>query len=63
MKFICHKENFSNFVFGVPPAPERSEEHSDYCLYNFMFEHYKGTTIFANHQIFRQLNYVELTLY
>ena len=45
-EFICHKENFRNFVLG---------EHSDYCLYYFMFEHYKGTTIFANHQIFRQL--------
>ena len=46
VKFICHKENFSNFVLG---------EHSEYCLYNFVIQHYKGTTIFANHQIFRQL--------
>ena len=45
-EFIRHKENFRNFVLG---------EHSDYCLYYFVFEHYKGTTIFANHQIFRQL--------
>ena len=53
MKFVCHKENFSNFVFG---------EHSDYCLYYFVIEHYKGTTIFANHQIYRQLYFIELTL-
>ena len=25
-EFICHKENFRNFVLG---------EHSDYCLYYF----------------------------
>ena len=43
-EFIRHIENFCNFVLG---------EHSDYCLYYFMFEHYKGTTIFANHQIYR----------
>ena len=53
MKFVCHKENFCNFVFG---------EHSDYCLYYFVIEHYKGTTIFSNHQIYRQLYFVELTL-
>ena len=53
-EFIRHIENFRNFVLG---------EHSDYCLYYFMFEHHKGTTIFANHQIYRQLNFVELTLY
>ncbi|MCR4920418.1 MAG: hypothetical protein K5945_01740, partial [Bacteroidaceae bacterium] len=53
VKFVCHKENFCNFVFG---------EHSDYCLYYFVIEHYKGTTIFANHQIYRQLYFVELTL-
>ena len=53
MKFVCHKENFCNFVFG---------EHSDYCLYYFVIEHYKGTTIFANHQIYRQLYFIELTL-
>ncbi len=48
----CNRLTFRNFVLS---------EHSDYCLYNFMFEHYKSTTIFANHQIFRQLNFVELT--
>ena len=42
-----------NFVFG---------EHSDYCLYYFVIEQYKGTTIFANHQIYRQLYFIELTL-
>ena len=31
-EFICHKENFRNFVLG---------EHSDYCLYYFMIEHLK----------------------
>ena len=54
MKFVGHKENFCNFVFG---------EHSDYCLYYFVIEHYKGTTIFANHQIYRQLYFIELTLF
>ena len=39
MKFVCHKENFCKFVFG---------EHSDYCLYYLVIEHYKGTTILAN---------------
>ena len=62
MKFVCHKENFCNFVFGVPPAPDQREEHSDYCLYYFVIEHYKGTTIFANHQIYRQLYFIEFTL-
>jgi len=55
VKFVCHKKNFCNFVFGVPPAPDQREEHTDYCLYYFVIEHYKGTTIFANHQIYRQL--------
>ena len=31
-------------------------------LYFFVIEHYKGTTIFANHQFYRQLEFVELTL-
>ena len=52
-EFIRHKENFRNFVLG---------EHSDYCLYYFVIQYYKGTTIFANHQIFKQLNFIELTL-
>ena len=56
-EFIRHIENFRNFVFGIPPAPDRMEEHSDYCLYYFMFEHYKGTTIFANHQIFQIIKF------
>ncbi len=47
MRHVC------NFVLG---------EHSDYCLYYFVIEHYKGTTIFANHQIYRQLYFIELTL-
>ncbi len=53
-EFIRHKENFCNFVLG---------EHSDYCLCFFSsLGAIKGTTIFANHQIFRQLNFIELTL-
>ena len=35
-EFICHIEYFSNFVLG---------EHSDYCLYYFVIEHYKGIKI------------------
>ena len=54
MKFVCHKENISNFVFG---------EHSDYCLYYFVIEHYNGTIVFVNYQNYRQLYFVELTLY
>ena len=42
-----------NFVLG---------DHSDYCLQFFVFEHYKVTTIFANHQIIKHLYFVELTL-
>lgn len=34
VKFVFHKENFNIFGFG---------EHSDYCLYRFVIEHYKCT--------------------
>ena len=34
-----------NFAFG---------EHSENCMYYFVIEHYKVTTIFANHQIYHQ---------
>ena len=50
---IRNTENFSNFVFGY---------YSDYCLSTFDFKHIKVTIIFANHQIFRHLYFVELTL-
>ena len=30
-------------------------------LYFFVIEYYKDTTIFANHQIYRWLEFVELT--
>ena len=53
MKFVCHKENLCNFVFG---------EHSENCLYNFVIEHYKDAIFFANHQINGQLYFIELTL-
>ena len=45
-EIICHTINFSNFVFG---------DHSDFCLYFFVFQHYKVTTNFANHQIYKHL--------
>ena len=50
---ICNTENFSNFVLG---------DHSDYCLWFADFEHLEITTIFANHQFFNDLYFVELTL-
>lgn len=58
------REFFCVYLYGVPRFFHTFVlgEHTDYCLYHFMFEHYKGTTIIANHQIFRQLNFVELTL-
>ena len=45
-EIICHTINFSNFVLG---------DHSDFCLYFFVFQHYKVTTNFANHQIYKHL--------
>ena len=45
-EIICHTINFSNFVLG---------DHSDFCLYFFVFQHYKVTTNFANHQIYKNL--------
>ena len=45
-EIICHTIYFSNFVLG---------EHSDFCLYFFVFQYYKGTTDFANHQIYKHL--------
>ena len=45
-KIICHTKYFYNFVFG---------DHSDYCLCLFVFQHYKDTTFFANHQFYRLL--------
>ena len=45
-EIICHTKNFCNFVLG---------DHSDFCLYFFVFQHYKVTTNFANHQIYKHL--------
>ena len=45
-EIICHTINFSNFVLG---------DHSDFCLYFFVFQHYKVTTNFANHQVYKHL--------
>ncbi len=45
-EIICHTINFSNFVLG---------DHSDFCLYFFVFQHYKVTINFANHQIYKHL--------
>jgi len=53
VKFVCHKEDFSNFVSG---------EHSDISLYYFVIAHYKDTKNIANNQIIRQLFFIELTL-
>lgn len=51
-EFVCHYENFNNFVLG---------EHSDKSIM-FEFQHFKFTTFIANHQIFNQLYFIELTL-
>lgn len=53
-KFFQYRINFFNFA---------SDEHSDYCLCFFVIEHDEVITIFANHQIFRQLKFIELTLF
>ena len=43
-----------SFNFGTVTAYS-DFSNSDYCLYSFVFQHYKDTTIFANHQFFRLL--------
>src|SRR5574344_71007 len=46
VKFVCHKENFCNFVGG---------EHAIISCILLVIQHYKDTKIITNHQIIRRL--------
>ena len=45
-EIICQTKYFYNFVL---------DDHSENCLYPFVIQYYKVTTILVNHQIFKQL--------
>lgn len=52
LTWLWHDE-FYKFAFG---------DRSEYCLYFFDFQYYKDSTIFASHQIYKNLQFVQLTL-